>query len=95
MFADKAAKEIKIEWENSAVCPTVDIAELASLKNQELTYFEKPDSLKCGKVKKVEGKMDAEACTALENFDPANFYFKTNLADPTKCVIETTPKIIN
>jgi len=84
LFADKAVKEIKIEWENSAVCPTVDIAELAALKSQELTYYEKPDSLKCGKLKKVEGKMDTVACTALENVDPANFYFKTDLADPTK-----------
>ena len=94
---DKAVQEIKIEWEFSAVCPDVDIAELAALKSQELTYYEKPDSLKCGKLKKVSGLMDATSCTALENVDPANFYIKPDLAKSGsvsgKCVIEVTPKI--
>ena len=92
MCPDKAVQEIKIEWEFSAVCPDVDIAELAALKSQELTYYEKPDSLKCGKLKKVSGKMDTTDCTVLENVDAANFYIKTDLADTTKCVIETNAK---
>ena len=97
---DKAVQEIKIEWEFKTVCPDVEIAELAALKSQELTYFEKPDSLKCGKLKKVSGKMGdgmgAVDCTALDNVDPANFYIKPDLAksgsNSGKCVIETTPK---
>ena len=94
MISDKDATEIKIEWEN---CPDVDIAELKSLKNKEITYFEEPDSLKCGRLKKVSSKMsdgmDAVNCTALENVDPANFYIKTDLADPAACMIETNARI--
>merc|ERR1712184_75672 len=87
----KTAKTIKIEWENS-VCANEEIAELETLKNKEVKYFEKPDSLKCGKMKKVSGNMDAEVCTALENAEPADIYTKTQLADPAKCEIATTPK---
>ena len=100
LFTDKAAKDIKIEWQYSAACANVKIAELAALKSQEIKYFEAPDSLKCGKLKKVSGKMgdgmDAVDCTALDNVDPANFYIKPDLAksgsNSGKCVIETTPK---
>ena len=92
LFTDKAAKDIKIEWEYSAACANVKIAELAALKSQEIKYFKAPDSLKCGKLKKVSGKMDATACTALENVDPVNIYFKTDLADATKCMIETNAR---
>ena len=94
MFKDKPAKEIKIEWEFSTVCPNVEIAELAALSNDDkIKYFEKPDSIKCGQIKKVSGKMDTVDCApALENVDPTNIYFKTDLTDPTKCLIETTPK---
>ena len=91
MFPDKAAKDIKIVWEFSTVCPDVEIAELASLSNDDkIKYFEKPDSIKCGQLKKVSGKMDTVDCTPLENVDPTNIYFKTDLADPTKCLIEAT-----
>ena len=91
MFPDKPAKEIKIEWELSTVCPDVSIAETAPLmKSDPVKYFEKPDSIKCGLIKKVSGKMDTVDCTPLENVDPTNIYFKTDLADPTKCLIEAT-----
>ena len=89
----KTAKTIKIEWENS-VCAKVEIAELETLKNKEVKYFKKPDSLKCGKMKKVTGNMDAEVCTALENAEPADIYIKTQLADVAKCEIATTPKTL-
>ena len=96
LFSDKSAKTIVIEWENSAVCPKVEIAEIEKLKDKEVKYFEKPDSLKCGKIKKVEGKMDTVVCTALENVEPANIYFKTilPLATPATCEIALTPKIL-
>ena len=97
MIGGKGAKDIKIEWEFSAACANVEIAELKSLKYQEIKFFEAPDSLKCGKLKKVSGKMHAVDCTALENVDPANFYIKPDLAKSGsvsgKCVIEVTPKI--
>ena len=94
LFGDKAAKDIKIEWENPTVCPDTVFAEIASLKSEKVTYFEKPDSLKCGKMKKVTGKIDTVECKPdLEDKDPADFYFKTDLTDPKKCVIELTPKL--
>ena len=99
LISDKAAKTIKIEWEHSNVCPDVEIAELAALKSHEIKYFKMPDSLKCGKLKKVEAKMDnadntaTVDCTALEDVDAANFYIKTDLADPAACVIETNARI--
>ena len=88
----KNQHQISIEWEFSAVCPDVDIAEMKSLRSQEIKYFEEADTLRCGcgKLKKVSGKVDTVDCTALE--DSANFYLKTNLFDPSKCMIETTPK---
>jgi len=93
---DKAAKTIKIEWENPTVCPdTVLTEDIAALKSAKVTYFEKPDSLKCGKMKKVTGKIDAEECKPdLEDKEPADIYFKMDLSDAakTKCLIELTPK---
>ena len=94
LSTEKAAKDIKIEWENPTVCPDTVFAEIASLKSEKVTYFEKPDSLKCGKMKKVTGKIDTVECKPdLEDKDPADFYFKTDLTDPKKCVIELTPKL--
>merc|ERR1712137_1284597 len=75
----KTAKTIKIEWENS-VCANEEIAELETLKNKEVKYFEKPDSLKCG-------NMDATACKDLENAEAGDIYFKTDLTDVAKCEI--------
>ena len=92
---DKPAKEVKIVWENPTVCPdTVLAADIAALKSEKVTYFEKPDSLKCGKMKKVTGKIDTEECTALDDKEPADIYFKLDLTDATKkkCLIELTPK---
>ena len=93
---DKPAKEVKIVWENPTVCPdTVLAADIAALKSAKVTYFEKPDSLKCGKMKKVTGKIDAEECKPdLEDKEPADIYFKIDLTDAakTKCLIELTPK---
>ena len=94
LFTDKSAKTIVIEWEKSDACPKVEIAEIEKLKNKEVKYFEKPESLKCGKLKKVTGNMDTEPCTALENVEPADIYFKTTLADKSKCEIATSPKIL-
>ena len=94
MVPDKHAMEIKIEWEFSSVCPDVSIVEIAPLDqvSDRVKYFEKPDSIKCGKLKKVSGKIDTVDCSALENVDPAPIYVKFDLANPTKCVFEQTPK---
>ena len=100
LISDKAAKTIKIEWEHSNVCPDVEIAELAALKSHEIKYFKMPDSLKCGKLKKVEAKMDnadntaTVDCTALEDVDAANFYIKPDLSNnpATACMIETNAR---
>ena len=92
LFGDKAAKEVKIEWENPTVCPDKEFTEIASLKGEKVTYFEKPDSLKCGKMKMVSGKMDATDCAPLENVEPAGIYFKTKSDDAAACLIATTPK---
>jgi len=89
-----AAKTIKVEWVESN-CAATDIAELATLKSQDVSYFESPDSLKCGKIKKVTGKMDATDCTELGETDAANVYIKTLSTDATKCVIETNAKNAN
>ena len=96
MIGDKGAKDIKIEWEFSAACANVEIAELKSLKYQEIKFFEAPDSLKCGKLKKVSGKMDTTDCTVLENVDAANFYIKPDLSNnpATACMIETNARNI-
>ena len=51
LFTDKSAKTILVEWENSGVCPNVEIAEIE--KSKSVTYLERSDSLKCGKLKKV------------------------------------------
>ena len=90
LFTDKSAKTILVEWENSGVCPNVEIAEIEL--NKSVTYLEKSDSLKCGKLKKVTGKRDITDCTALENVEPADIYFKTDLTDKNNCLIATTPK---
>merc|ERR1711936_596245 len=87
------AKTIKIEWENS-VCANEEIAELETLKNKEVKYCEKPDSLKCGKLKKVSGSMDATACKDLENAEAGDIYIKTDLTDVAKCEIALTPKTL-
>ena len=95
MVPDKHAMEIKIEWEFSSVCPDVSIVEIAPLDQVTFVkYFEKPDSIKCGKLKKVSGKIDTVDCTPLENAPPANIYVKFDSANPTKCVFEQTPKIV-
>jgi len=97
LFLDKPAMEIKIEWEFSSVCPDVSIVgEIAPLDqvSDRVKYFEKPDSIKCGKLKKVSGKIDLVDCTPLVNVDPANIYIKLDSANPTKCVIEQTSKIV-
>ena len=92
LFTDKGAKTILVEWENSGVCPNVEIAEIE--KSKSVTYLEKSDFLKCGKLKKVTGKRDVTDCTALENVEPADIYFKTDLADKSKCLISTTAKTL-
>ena len=92
LFTDKSAKTILVEWENSAVCPNVEIAEIEI--NKSVSYTEKTDSVKCGKLKKVTGKRDVTDCTALENAEPADIYFKTDSADKDECVITTTPKTL-
>ena len=96
----QTAKTIKVTWNTN--CADEEIAELATLKSQDITYFESPDSLKCGAIRKVEGKMQLGLnqvdCTALgvvDSVDPANIYIKTDLADTTKCVIETNAKNAN
>ena len=92
LFTDKSAKTILVEWENSGVCPNVEIAEIE--KSKSVTYLERSDSLKCGKLKKVTGKRDVTDCTALENAEPADIYFKTDLADKSSCMITTTAKTL-
>merc|ERR1712184_124549 len=77
-----------------SVCANEEIAELETLKNKEVKYFEKPDSLKCGKMKKVSGNMDATACKDLENAEAGDIYFKTDLTDVAKCEIALTPKTL-
>ena len=89
----KTAKTIKVEWESN--CAATDIAELATLKSQDVTYFESPDALKCGKIKAVTGKMDATDCTALATTDVSNVYIKTKSDDAAACVIETNAKNAN
>ena len=92
LFTDKSAKTILVEWENSGVCPNLEIAEIEI--NKSVTYTEKTDSVKCGKLKKVTGKRDVTDCTALENAEPADIFFKTDSTDKDNCLITTTPKTL-
>merc|ERR1712232_685332 len=89
----KSAKTVKVEWESN--CADEEIAEIATLKSQDVSYFESPDSLKCGKIKAVTGKMDTVDCTALATTDVSNVYIKTKSDDAAACVIETNAKNAN
>ena len=75
--------KIKIEWENSSVCPYENF-EIEALKVKVIEYLSK-----CGKVKKIT----ATDCGTLENLEPGTIYIKT---DPItgKCVISTNPKTL-
>ena len=86
-------KTIKVTWNTN--CADEEIAEIATLKSQDVSYFESPDSLKCGKIKAVTGKMDTVDCTALATTDASNVYIKTKADDAAACVIETNAKNAN
>ena len=81
-LTDKAIK-IKIEWENSSVCPNENF-EIEAFKVTVVEYLSK-----CGKLKKIS----ATDCGTLENVEPGTIYIKT---DPItgKCVISENPKTL-
>ena len=58
-------------------------------------YYEKPDSLKCGKLVMISAKVGTTDCSAIENVvSPVlTIYIKSDKNNADKCIIETNPKI--
>ena len=80
----RTVSDFGIVWENSGPdCPSLLFNEIPPLQHLKLLYL-----LKCGKMKKVSGKVDGEECTPLQNVEPADIYIKfKSIGSTQKCVI--------
>ena len=79
----RTVNDFGIVWDNSGPdCPSL-FKELPASQHLKLIYL-----LKCGKMKKVSGKVDGEECTPLQNVEPADIYIKfKSIGSTQKCVI--------
>ena len=66
LSADKSVQDVKIEWENSCVCPDIVFATIGPLKLEMVKYFKY-----CGKIKKLTGKMGSAECEVVD-VDPSD-----------------------
>lgn len=95
--------DCEVKWEPTDICPPVKAGKtgdgkIPALGNFAFTYFTAPPSLACTKLTEVTCKMGAEVCKTAKGMDippdVPNMYVKTDLADPKKCLVDSTPKIL-
>merc|ERR1712137_723148 len=91
----------EVKFEPAATCPPQKAGaaadgKIGKLGNFKFTYYSAPPSMACTKISTdTICKWGAEECKLAAAVDPiTNLYVKTTVADPKKCEITTSPKIL-
>jgi len=98
---DADLTDCEVKFEPAATCPPQKAGaaadgKIGKLGNFKFTYYSAPPSMACTKISTdTICKWGAEECKLAAAVDPiTNLYVKTTVADPKKCEITTSPKIL-